>query len=175
MDIFFIPWDSLLRIIVTGLIAYSGLILLLRIFGKRLLSKLNMFDFITTVAFGSTFAATVLQENVTAADGLLTFAYLLAAQYIITRSSLNWKIVNKLIKSQPTMVFHRGEFLEKAMQEVWVTKQEIISAIRTQGIASLDDVYAVVMETNGDMSVLRDTTNITNSTLQGVRNYDGQS
>lgn len=50
-------WPGLARTAVVGSMAYAGLVLFLRISGKRTLSKLNAFDLVVTVALGSTLAA----------------------------------------------------------------------------------------------------------------------
>ncbi len=172
MNIFFKSWDSILRVLITVIVAYPGLILLLRIYGKRSLSKLNMFDFIITVAFGSTLASVVIQENVTIIDGLVTFALLLTAQYIVTKTSLTSDLLNKIIKSDPTILFYEGEFVEKGMESGRVSEAEILASIRQQGIACLNDVHAVVLETNGELSVLKAQENILRPTLRTTQNYE---
>ena len=53
-EVFFQGWGGIARTLVVGVIAYAGLVLILRLSGKRTLSKLNAFDFVVTVAFGST-------------------------------------------------------------------------------------------------------------------------
>ncbi len=47
---FFDSWAGLLRVLVVGPLAYAALVLLLRVTGKRTLSKMNAFDLIVTVA-----------------------------------------------------------------------------------------------------------------------------
>ena len=56
----FDSWDSLLRVIAGGFAAYASLVVLLRVSGKRTLSKLNAFDLVVTVALGSTLATMLL-------------------------------------------------------------------------------------------------------------------
>ncbi|MDQ6680248.1 MAG: DUF421 domain-containing protein, partial [Pseudomonadota bacterium] len=48
--IFFDGWSSLARTLVIGVLAYVGLVLFLRVSGKRTLSKMNAFDFVVTIA-----------------------------------------------------------------------------------------------------------------------------
>lgn len=62
IDWFFISWEGVVRVLVTSVLAYVGLVLLLRISGKRTLTKLNAFDLVVTVALGSTLA-TILLSN----------------------------------------------------------------------------------------------------------------
>jgi uncharacterized membrane protein YcaP (DUF421 family) len=69
--VFFSGWDSLLRTLVVGVLAYVALVVFLRISGKRTLSKMNAFDLIVTVALGSTLATVTLSKEVALADGAL--------------------------------------------------------------------------------------------------------
>ena len=70
-NIFFDSWESMVRTVVITILAYVVLVFLLRSSGKRTLSKMNAFDFIVTVALGSTLATVMLNKNVALADGVL--------------------------------------------------------------------------------------------------------
>ena len=71
---FFNGWIGLARVILVGAFAYFGLIILLRISGKRTLSKMNVFDLIVTVALGSTLATVLLSKDIALAEGITAFA-----------------------------------------------------------------------------------------------------
>lgn len=60
MGLLFNSWSDLGRVLVLGVLGYISLVLLLRISGNRTLSKLNAFDFIVTIALGSTFGSFIL-------------------------------------------------------------------------------------------------------------------
>lgn len=74
-NIFFDSWESIFRTVVITILAYVLLILLLRVSGKRTLSKMNAFDFIVTIALGSTLATVMLNKNVALIDGVLAFFF----------------------------------------------------------------------------------------------------
>jgi uncharacterized membrane protein YcaP (DUF421 family) len=63
-NILFESWMGLARVAIIALCAYASLVFLLRITGKRTLSKMNAFDFVVTVALGSTLATTLLSKNI---------------------------------------------------------------------------------------------------------------
>jgi uncharacterized membrane protein YcaP (DUF421 family) len=172
MNIFFDSWDSVVRVIITLIVTYPALIVLLRIYGKRSLAKLNMFDFIITVALGSSLASVIISKDITVTDGIVILGMLLTAQYIVTKLSLKWEITERFIKSDPTIVFYDGEFVDDGMNFARVSKAEVLYAIRKQGIACLTAVHAVVLENNGELSVLQGSDNITRPTLRTVHNYE---
>jgi hypothetical protein len=61
-----------------GLFASVGLIVLLRVSGKRTLTKMNAFDLAVTVALGLTLTNNFLSRDVALAEALLIFAVLIA-------------------------------------------------------------------------------------------------
>ncbi len=75
---FFQNWSGLLRTVVVGVLAYVALVALLRVSGKRTLSKMNAFDFVVMVALGSTLATILLSKNVALAEGVVAFAVLIS-------------------------------------------------------------------------------------------------
>lgn len=152
---FEITWDSFIRIVTVGLLAYVGLVLFLRISGKRTLTKLNAFDLVVTVALGSTLATILLDSKISLLEGLTAFALLIAGQYIITFLAVRSKSFNKFIKSEPRLLYLNGNFLEDTMKKERINRVEILQAIRNQGKGSLEEVQAVVLETDGSMSVIQ--------------------
>ena len=137
-----------------GICAYGALLLLLRISGKRTLSKMNAFDLVVTVALGSTLATILLSNDIALAEGLLALALLIGLQFIITWLSVRSKTVSRLVKDEPRLLFHKGEYLQNAMRAERVNREELLQAMRSQGISRLEQVEAVVLETDGTFSIV---------------------
>ncbi len=150
---FFDDWGGLVRVLVVGLCAYLALLALLRMSGKRTLAKLNAFDFVITVALGSTLATVLLSADVALAEGVLAMGLLVAMQFLVAWLSVRSKAVERLVKSEPTLVYRHG-LLHGPMRRMRVTEDEIRQAARAAGNAGLDGVAAVVLETDGSLSVL---------------------
>ncbi len=151
---FFDDWGGLIRVAVVGILAYSGLILLLRVSGKRTLSKMNAFDLVVTVALGSTLATVLLSSSVALAEGLLAFALLILLQFAVTWLSVRSSSFRRLVKNEPKLLFYDGGFLRGAMRAERVTEEEVEAAVRQQGLASLEEVGAAVLETDGSVTVV---------------------
>jgi uncharacterized membrane protein YcaP (DUF421 family) len=169
---FFNDWSSLARVVVVGVLAYAGLVMLLRISGKRTLCKMNAFDFIVTVALGSTLATVLLSKDVALTEGMMAFALLIGLQYMITWSSVRWSYVEKLVKAEPSLLFFEGRFLDDTLRQQRVTKTEIYAAVRAHGLPALTDVAAVVQETDGSMTVLKKTEGKELTSLAGVKHLE---
>lgn len=172
---FFDTWQGLGRVVVVGVLAYTALVIFLRISGKRTLSKMNAFDLVVTVALGSTLATILLSQDVALAEGLLALLLLISLQFIVAWLSVRVPTIQRLVKSEPTLLFHQGHMLQSALRSQRVTPEEIRAAIRTQGVSQMSEVEAVILETDGSFSVLRTTAQPATTALNDVNNYPSPS
>jgi uncharacterized membrane protein YcaP (DUF421 family) len=172
-QMFFSGWDTLLRTLVVGVLAYVVLIVFLRISGKRTLSKMNAFDLIVTVALGSTLATILLSKEVALAEGALAFALLIGLQFVVTFTSVRAQWVRDVVTGEPVMLLYDGELLPAALLRARVTEKEVQAAIRAAGLAGLGEAQAVVLETDGSMSVVRRGTATGPSSLKSVHGPQG--
>jgi uncharacterized membrane protein YcaP (DUF421 family) len=170
--IFFDNWESIFRTFIITVLAYIALIFLLRISGKRTLSKMNAFDFIVTIALGSTLATVLLNKSVALADGILAFTLLVGLQYLISFFAARSKRISRLVKATPALIVYNGEMLAKAMLNERVNEDEIYAVLREKGISSIKDVKAVIMETDGSLTVISTSDEAQPETLRTVDNYD---
>lgn len=151
--IFFDNWAGIGRILVTGVLAYAALIVMLRTSGKRTLSKFNAFDFIVTICLGSMLSSIIITKSVPLIEGIVALALLIALQYGITWLSVRWKPVENLIKSEPRLLVHRGDYQDTAMRRERVTIEEITAALHQNGKTDLSADTSVVLETDGSLNV----------------------
>jgi uncharacterized membrane protein YcaP (DUF421 family) len=142
------------RTLVVGAVAYIALVGLLRISGKRTLSKMNAFDLVVTVALGSTLATVLLSRDVPLADGVVAFLVLVGMQFLITASSLRSRRIARAVKSEPRALLYRGALLHDALGEERVLVEEVQAALRAHGFARYEDVHLVVLETDGSFTAI---------------------
>lgn len=161
--------SSLKRILIVGTLAYLCILLILRNSGKRTLSKMNAYDFIVTVALGSILSSLLTNPDLKLVDGLVGFTILIFLQYILSWLASHFKKVDQLIKSEPTLLYYKGTYYEERMKAERIPKSLILQAVRSKGYAHLDNLEAVVLETDGTYSIIeKPSTDGTESSLQNV-------
>ena len=153
-DILFKDWDSLKDIALCSISAFLTVFILVRLTGKRTLAKLNAFDFIVTVTLGSTLSSMILFK-VTLAEGTLALVIITLMQYLLAWLSRSGKFMEKLINNKPTLLYYNGQFIDSAMKREGITEEEVYAEIRNFRLERLDDVRAVVLELNGEVSVIK--------------------
>ena len=147
-------WEELLRIVIVGALAYIAIILLLRAAGKRALAKLSAYDFIVTIALGSMLATSILSPGMTIDRAILAFALLIGLQRLFALLSMRSTAFFQLTNNQPTLVVHRGQFVEANLKRMNLRHGDIEAAVRSKGHASVQDIGSVVLETDGTLSVI---------------------
>lgn len=154
MDIFFDGWEGLIRILVSAPLVYIAVIVFTRLAGKRSTSQMNNFDWIVTVAIGSLVGSTIILESMTVGEGLFAIALLFVLQYVATLASRHSTRVEDVIKSSPKLLFENGRFLEPAMDDERITRNEVLAAIRESGYRHLEEVQYVILESDAQFSVI---------------------
>jgi uncharacterized membrane protein YcaP (DUF421 family) len=151
---FFHSWSGILQVALSAVLIYIVLIVLLRTSGKRTLSKMNMFDFIITIALGSTFASIITSKSLALIEGIVAVVLLIYMQYAVSWLAVRFKSFQELIKGHPRLLYYNNEFIEKALKDERVSKEDVYMVIRSSGYATLEEVYAVVLETDGSLSTI---------------------
>lgn len=166
---FFDGWSTLLRTFIVCLCAYPGMLIILRVSGNRTLSKLNAFDFVVTVALGSTLASVLMSSDVSISQGLLTFTLLVVFQYCVARLAVAKREAESIINGEPKILFSEGRYLKNAMRQARITEEEVRSSARKCRIGDMALVHSVILETDGTLSVITRDLAGNGSALKGVQ------
>ncbi|MFD1719995.1 DUF421 domain-containing protein [Amnibacterium endophyticum] len=150
----FDDWADVLRVLAVGSTSYVALVLLLRASGKRTLSQLNAFDFIVTVALGSTLATILLSSDVSWVEGVTALVLLVGLQFGFATVSARWPRTRAAMTSTPAVLLRDGEILLDTLERSRLTESEVRQAVRSAGAGDLALVAAVVLETDGKLSVI---------------------
>jgi uncharacterized membrane protein YcaP (DUF421 family) len=152
--LFFDGWAPLLRVLVVGLASYAALIVMLRLSGKRTLSRMNAYDMVVTMALGSIITKAMLTRDQSIAESVLAIFLLIAFQYGLSVAACRWAWFRNLVTATPTVLYHDGMFLDAELRRERVTRPEIEAAVHEKGIPGMDGVSTVILGSNGQFSVL---------------------
>ena len=168
----FDTWKDITRVLVVTAASYATLVLILRVSGKRTLAKLNAFDLIVTVALGSTLATILLNTSVSWSEGAAALAGLAALQFLVAVVTVRVPKVRDAVTSQPTVLVLEGQYLDEAMRRQRVGPSEIRQAVRATGVGDMAKVAAVVLESDGTLSVIQTSQLGDGSALQDARRVE---
>lgn len=165
----FDSWADIARILLVGAAAYATLVVVLRLTGKRTLGQLNAFDFVVTVALGSTVATILLSSDVSWSEGVVALGLLAGLQYLVAWICARWPQARGVVTTQPAVLLADGSIRQDALRRNRLTEAELRQAVRMQGTGDLSQVAAVVLETNGKLSVITSSKYGNGSALEDLR------
>ncbi|MEX1062655.1 MAG: YetF domain-containing protein [Balneolaceae bacterium] len=152
--LFFESWQGILRTIIITTLAYISIVFFLRGSGKRTLAKMQAFDFIITIALGSSLATVSLNKNVPLAEGALVFLLLIFLQFILTWLSVRIRRVRTIVTATPSLLIYKGQMLGDIMKKERITSEDIYEKVREEGFSGIRDLDAVILETTGEMTIV---------------------
>jgi uncharacterized membrane protein YcaP (DUF421 family) len=165
----FDTWGDIGRVVLVGTASYAVLVAVLRVTGKRTLAQLNAFDFVVTVALGSTLATILLSSEVSFAEGITALVLLAGLQFLVAALSARRPSSRTGLTSRPVVLLADGAIRHEALKRNRLTESELRQAVRMQGTGDFSQVKAVVLETNGKLSVITTSQYGNGSALEDVR------
>ncbi|WFA09113.1 DUF421 domain-containing protein [Tissierella sp. Yu-01] len=142
-------------IILKPTIAFFLLLLLARILGKKQMSQMTFFNYVTGITIGSLAANIITFNDKTIWDevvGLIWWCLLTALLSIIT---LKFTKLRVIIDGQPTILIKNGRFQEDALSKSKISIEDLTMMLREQNIFSIKEVDYAILEPNGKLSVLK--------------------
>ncbi len=152
---FLIDWQQVIGIALSVVGFYFCLILFTRIVGLRSFSKLSSYDLAMTVGIGSILASTVLSKSTSLLQGVFAIGMLFMLQALLSIMRRKFKPFKALIDNQPIILMSNGEYLWDNLKEAKLSTNDIKQILRQNGIKSKSEVFAVIMETTANMSVIK--------------------
>ncbi len=152
-------WERVATTVAAGGVVYALIVVLLRTSGKRTLAKLNAFDFVVTIALGSTVASAVVSRSVPLAEAATALVTLVGLQLAVAAAATRWAWVTPVVTSTPSALLVGGELQRASMAANRITEGEVAAAVRKKGFGSFAEIDYVVLETDGSISVIDQATN----------------
>ena len=164
----FSDWHSVFRIIIISAATYVLVVGLLRVLGEQALAKMSAYDLLVTVALGSLLASIPFGSGITVVDGLSAIGTYLVLQQVMRWAIKRSKRAERLVRDTPQIMVWDGQFIEHMLMKDSILKAEIRAAVRRAGLSSMSQALAVILENDGDWSVLPYDENTDFSALEGL-------
>jgi uncharacterized membrane protein YcaP (DUF421 family) len=87
-------------------------------------------------------------------DGLLLVSTIVFWSFFVDWLGYRFKFIERFIQPPPLLLIKDGEFLYRNMRKELVTKNELLSQLREQGIEDLSRVKEAFMEADGNISII---------------------
>jgi len=146
--------NNYLRIIFSSVCVYFFIILAIRLFGKKELAQLSVYDLVFILLISNSVQNAMVGPDSTLTGGLVAAASLFLVNFILKRLQLRFPKFGKAIQGEAIMLVFQGKILFSNLKNAGITEDELLEVIREHGIASVSEVDLSVLEVDGNISVL---------------------
>jgi uncharacterized membrane protein YcaP (DUF421 family) len=146
--------NSYLRIVFSSIAVYLFLIMAIRLFGKKELAQLSVFDLVFILLISNAVQNAMTGPDVSLLGGLIAAASLFVVNYILKFIELRFPKFGKAIQGEPITLVYKGKILESHLKRAKISPEELTEAIREHGVGSVKEVDLAVLEVDGNISVL---------------------
>lgn len=152
-----ILWPSLswLEKAARPLFVYVFLMVAFRFSGKRELGQATLFDFLIILLISNVVQNAMIGPDNSIVGAFIGVAVLLAMSWALNGLTSRSVVARRILEGTPTLLVYRGVVLPKAMRKENVSENDLRTALREQGIASLSEVRYAILELDGKISVIR--------------------
>jgi uncharacterized membrane protein YcaP (DUF421 family) len=144
-------------ILIRSIIAFILLLFLTRIMGKKQLSQLTFFDYVVGITIGSIAASMSVDKNIQISNGVVSLAIWGVFPIILGLLGMKSRTFLQLTDGRPSIIIKKGEVLENSMKKNKIAIDELMMLLREKGVFKVDDIEMAILETNGELSVMKKT------------------
>jgi uncharacterized membrane protein YcaP (DUF421 family) len=146
--------NNYIRIIFSSVAVYLFIILAIRLFGKKELAQLSVYDLVFILLISNAVQNAMVGSDSTLTGGLVAAGSLFVVNYILKQLQLRYPRFGKIIEGEAIMLVFEGKILSNNMKSAEITEDELMEVVREHGVASVADVDLAILEVDGNISVL---------------------
>lgn len=166
---------KIIEIVLRSVFTYIILLVLGRIIGRKLISRITFFDFIVGVTIGSIGVRIALgsQESpFLAVISVIVITILVVITDYLDIGSINFR---KLVDGEPIILITNGKLLDYNLKKAKITINQLMMQLREKDIFNIEDVELASIESDGEVTALKKVNKqpITTGDLNISTNYNG--
>jgi uncharacterized membrane protein YcaP (DUF421 family) len=130
---------------------------MLKIMGKRQIGELEVSELVTTLLISEIGALPISDTNIPLIPSVIPILFIASAEVIISIIKNKSDPVKRIVEGEPTYIIYKGSLRQKVLAENRISINELLTEMRTQGIANPHDVRYAILEQNGKLSFIKET------------------
>ena len=142
-------------VLIRSLILYAVVIASVRLMGKRQLGELQPSELVITILVSNIATLSLEDTGIPLLCGILPILALVCCEVIASQLSLHYTPVRRIISGSPKIIIREGRPDQEMRRALRLSVDDLLCALRMNGIFDLSEVQFAIVETNGSVSVCR--------------------
>ena len=140
-------------LLIRTILIYAMLILVMRLSGKRQIGELQLSELITTFLLSELASYPLTDPSIPFLHAAVPIITIVCLEIILSFLATKSAIMKKILDGKPSIIIRRGVLDQKEMLKMRLSLEDLLCAIRLNGIAAISDVDYAILEQNGQISV----------------------
>ncbi|MFB4165300.1 DUF421 domain-containing protein [Alteribacillus sp. JSM 102045] len=143
-----------LNIVARSLIFLVVLFIITKIAGKKQLSQLSFFEYVSGFTIGSIASEVMMNIDLKVRHGILGIVIFGVTPFLAGFISMKSKRVRDVFEGKGTVFIKNGKVMEENLKKEKYTIDELMELLRSKDVFQISDVEFAVLEANGELNVL---------------------
>lgn len=139
---------SFLRTVILYLVVVTAL----RVMGKRQIGELEPSELVVTILVSELAAIPMQDLGIPLFAGVIPIVTLISLEVLVSFLCLKSRRLRRLMNGQAAIIIRSGKLDREKMKQMRLTTDEVMEALRQQGIGSVDELKYGLIEPNGQLS-----------------------
>jgi uncharacterized membrane protein YcaP (DUF421 family) len=140
--------------VLRAVLVYAFLLVVIKVFGRRELGQLTAFDLIVLLTLSNILQNAMIGNDNSLSGGAIGAVVLLSANYGVAYWVFRSRRAERAIEGEPRILIHDGKIQRAAVRKELLTDQDLLSAVRREGLERIEDVRLAISEPNGLISII---------------------
>ena len=141
-------------IVLRATAVFFFILVLVRVMGRRELSKMEPFDLIVLIVIGDLVQQGVTQQDYSVTGAVLAVGTIGVLAVFMSWLSFRFARIRPVLDGRPVVLVEKGSPIAHNLRRERITLDELSAQARLSGIASLENVQWAVLETGGQISFI---------------------
>lgn len=146
---------ELLNAAIRTLIGFAILLLFTRLTGKKQLSQMTIFTYITGITLGSMIGEMVIHGGVEFWEEVVGVILWGIFSFVVEYIGLKIPFMRVVLDSEPTIVIKRGEIQVKELRKMRLNMDDLTMLLREKEVFTVRDVWYAILEPHGQLSIVK--------------------
>ena len=155
MDILWQPSLPWIHFVIRASVVYLAILLLMRLAGKRQVGQMGAGEFTAILLISNAVQNSMNGGDNSITGGLILATVIVTLSYLISYLTFRSKPLEHLIQGHPTILIHKGIILKANLKSEHLTHEDLLIALRKQGVHEIKDIETAILESDGSVSLIR--------------------
>ncbi len=144
----------MLNIFLRTIILYLLIVILMRLTGKRQIGQLELTELVTAFMISELAASPISDNSIPLLYGVIPAVTLVCLEVFLSYISLKSRTFRKMVAGKALPLVNKGKIDKDQMNKARITLEELLSAMRCNGLSNMSDIEYAFLEPNGTISVI---------------------